>query len=101
MIDEPAIRGNSVEPVLSCLLRLPRSFKPEPLRAPLYRSPAVFPLRYFVFPFLAPPTLSPSVLNKSVRYLIVTGPRWKVRPKFPFYYLRRRERASKLRDSIK
>lgn len=30
MIDEPAIRGNSVEPVLSCLLRLPRSFKPKP-----------------------------------------------------------------------
>jgi len=28
MIDEPAIRGNSVEPVLSCLLRLPRVSNP-------------------------------------------------------------------------
>lgn len=93
MIDEPAIRGNSMEPVLSCLLRLPRSFKPNAhppphhhLSTPLFRFPAP----------RSAPTLSPSVLNKSARYLIVTGPRWKVSSKFSFYYLCWRERLNYL-----
>lgn len=92
MIDEPAIRGNSVEPVLSYLLRLPRSFKPD--------DPPPHPHHHLstsLFRFPAPrsaPALSPSVLNKSARYLIVTSPRWKVPSKFPFYYLCRRERLN-------
>lgn len=101
MIDEPAIRGNSVEPVLSCLLRLPRSFKPRRSHPPSPPSPPRLHhhLSTSLFRFPAPssaPTLSPSVLNKSARYLIVTGPPWKVPSKFPFYYLCQRERLNYL-----
>lgn len=60
----------------------------------------VFPLCYFVFPLLASPTLSPSALNKSARYLIVTGLRWKVRAEVSVL-LFTPEGTSKLRDSIK
>jgi hypothetical protein len=70
-----------------------------PLPLPLHLRIPIANLSTSLFRFLAPrfaPALSPSVLNKSARYLIVTGPRWKVPSKFPFYYLCQKERLDYL-----
>jgi len=98
MIDEPATRGNSARP--DPLAGFDRPAPPSfllPLLPWRYLARASFRFATFVIPphrpspllplslclTLARPrgaTLSPSALNKSARWLIVTGPRCKYAP---------------------